>query len=107
MAMVVRSIDNLATLDRTKRTIPSGGCRRPIIRLSVIMKPKCTGSMPTFTMTGIKTGTRMLIDAIGSRKQPMTRSRTVVRGKIRERLSDSGKGADEVEEVRRVVGGSR
>ncbi len=47
------------------------------MRLSVIMTPKCTGSMPTFTITGIRTGTRMLIDAIGSRKQPTTSKQDV------------------------------
>src|SRR4051812_29923907 len=43
IAMVVRSIDSLAIRDNTNSTIPNGGCKRPIIRLSVITTPKCTG----------------------------------------------------------------
>ena len=80
--MVVRSIDNLAVLDSTNNTMPSGGCSSPIIKLSVIMTPKCTGSMPTFMITGIRTGTRILIDAIGSRKQPITSRRILISNKM-------------------------
>ena len=62
--------------------MPSGGCSSPIIRLSVIITPKCTGSMPTLVMIGISTGTRMEIDAIGSRKQPITSSSTLISSRI-------------------------
>ena len=40
IAMVVRSIDSFAIRDSTNSTMPSGGCSRPIIRLSVITTPK-------------------------------------------------------------------
>ncbi len=33
--------------------------------------PKCTGSIPSFTQMGIRIGTRSVIAAVGSRKQPM------------------------------------
>ena len=82
IATVVLSMDNLAILDNTNSTMPSGGWSSPIMRFSVIITPKCTGSMPTFEFTGIDTGTRMLIEAIGSRKQPTTSSRTLVSNKI-------------------------
>ena len=35
-----------------------------------MIRPKCTGSMPSCCTTGISTGTRMVIAAVGSRKQP-------------------------------------
>src|SRR4029077_13750896 len=79
IATVVRSIDNLAILDSTNSTMPSGGCNSPIIRLSVIMTPKCTGSMPTLTMTGIRTDTNMLIDSHGSREHATTHSNMFIR----------------------------
>ena len=80
--MVVRSIDNLAMRESTNSTMPSGGCNNPIIRLSVIITPKCTGSIPTLRITGISTGTKMLIEAIGSRKQPINNSKTLVRSRM-------------------------
>ena len=49
IAMVVRSTDSFATRDKTNSTMPSGGCSRPIIRFSVMIRPKCTGSMPNFS----------------------------------------------------------
>src|SRR5215475_7986780 len=82
MATVVRSMESFAILDKTKSTMPRGGCNSPIIRLSVIMTPKCTGSIPTLTMTGTSTGTRMLIDSIGSRKHPTTSSKSFVSSKM-------------------------
>jgi hypothetical protein len=45
--MVVRSIDSLEMRASTHSTMPRGGCSKPLIRLSVIMTPKGTGSMPT------------------------------------------------------------
>ena len=72
IAMVARSIERFATRASTNSTMPSGGWSRPIIRLSVMTTPKWIGSMPTLSSTGISTGTRMLIEAMGSRKQPTT-----------------------------------
>ena len=82
IAMVVRSSDNLAMRESTNSTIPSGGCSSPIMRLSVITTPKCTGSMPTLRITGISTGTRMLIEATGSRKHPTTSSTTLASSRM-------------------------
>ena len=82
IAMVVRSIDRLAMRASTNSTIPSGGCRSPIIRLSVITTPKWIGSMPTLRITGISTGTRMLMAAIVSRKQPTTSSRRLIMSRM-------------------------
>src|SRR5207253_6845352 len=41
-----------------------------IIRLSPITRPKCTKSMPSSLQIGTRIGTRMVIAAVGSRKQP-------------------------------------
>src|SRR5450755_1453219 len=35
-----------------------------------MISPKCTPSMPSWCTTGINTGTRISMDAVGSRKQP-------------------------------------
>src|SRR5215475_12391073 len=103
IATVVLSIDNLAILDSTNSTMPSGGCSSPIIRLSVIITPKCTGSMPTLTITGRRTGTRILIDAIGSRKQPTTSNRTFVSNRMMYLLSVRASSDSVVYSVTRVV----
>ena len=69
-AMVVRSNDSPATRASTKSTRPMGGCSRPIIRLSTITRPKWIGSTPSWTAMGSRIGTRIVIAAVGSRKQP-------------------------------------
>jgi hypothetical protein len=68
--MVVRSTLSLATRASTNSTMPIGGCSRPIIRLSTITRPKCTGSTPSCRAIGSRIGTRIVIAAVGSRKQP-------------------------------------
>ncbi len=40
------------------------------MRFSTITRPKCTGSMPSLCTIGSRIGTRMVIAAVGSRKQP-------------------------------------
>ena len=70
MAIVVLSTDSLATRASTNNTMPMGGCNRPIIRLSTITRPKCTRSMPSVWQIGTRIGTRMVMAAVGSRKQP-------------------------------------
>src|SRR6266511_4159699 len=60
-----------------KRTMPTGGVSRPIIRFSTMIRPKCTGSMPSLAMIGMNTGTRIVIAAIVSMKQP-TKSRKIL-----------------------------
>src|SRR5262249_1204127 len=103
IATVVLSIDNLAILDSTNSTMPSGGCSSPIMRLSVIITPKCTGSMPTFRITGISTGTRMLIEAMGSRKQPTTSNKILGSNRRTERFSVRTNSDSVVYSVTRVV----
>src|SRR5688572_26875752 len=72
MAMVVRSTLSFATRASTNSTMPMGGCNRPIIKLSTITSPKCTGSTPSSSAMGKSNGTRMVMAAVGSRKQPTT-----------------------------------
>ena len=57
--------------------MPTGGVSRPIIRFSTMIRPKCTGSMPSLAMIGMNTGTRIVIAAIVSMKQP-TNSRKML-----------------------------
>ena len=68
--MVVRSKLRPATRASTNSTIPMGGCSRPIIRFSTITRPKWIGSTPSFMAMGSRMGTRMVMAAVGSRKQP-------------------------------------
>src|SRR5512133_3931004 len=68
--MVVRSTDSLATRASTNSTMPIGGCSSPIMRFSTITSPKCTRSMPSFWQIGTRIGTRIVMAAVGSRKQP-------------------------------------
>ena len=74
IAIVVRSSDSSRTRASTNSTMPIGGCSRPIIRFSTTIRPKCTGSMPSLSTTGISTGTAIRIAAVGSRKQPTNSS---------------------------------
>ncbi|MNU00316.1 hypothetical protein D3C72_2434100 [compost metagenome] len=46
IASAVRSTDILEIRDSTNSTIPTGGVSNPIIRFSVTIRPRCTGSMP-------------------------------------------------------------
>ena len=39
-------------VDTTNRTGPTGGVRLPIIKLRITTMPKCTGSIPSFTIIG-------------------------------------------------------
>jgi hypothetical protein len=71
MAIVVRSTESLAVRDSTNSTVPSGGCRSPIMRLSTITRPKWTRSMPRVLQIGMRMGTSRVIAATGSRKHPM------------------------------------
>src|SRR3954467_14060112 len=57
--------------------MPSGGCNRPIIRFSVMIRPKWIGSMPSLRQIGNRIGTRMVIAAVVSMKQPTNRIRTL------------------------------
>ena len=68
--MVVRSTESLATRASTNSTMPMGGCNRPIMRLSTITRPKCTRSIPSFWQIGTRMGTRIVMAAVGSKKQP-------------------------------------
>ncbi|MCY1310519.1 hypothetical protein D9M70_607180 [compost metagenome] len=77
MATVVRSTDSLETRANTNSTIPMGGCSRPIIRFSVMIRPKWIGSMPSLSTMGSRIGTRMVMAAIVSMKQPTIRISTL------------------------------
>lgn len=44
VALHMRSKGTLDTLDKTYSTMPTGGVRRPIIRFSIMIMPKWTGS---------------------------------------------------------------
>ena len=76
-AATVRSNDSPDTFCSTNSTMPTGGVSRPIIRLSTRISPKWIGSMPSLAMIGMKTGTRMVIAAIVSMKQPTNSRKTL------------------------------
>ena len=71
-----------------KSTIPTGGVSRPIIRFRIITRPKCTGSMPSLAMMGMKTGTRIVIAAIVSMKQPTNSRNTLASSRNTSGLSE-------------------
>ena len=77
------STGTFATLLKTNKTVPNGGVNVPIIRLRIIITPKCTGSIPSFWMSGMKTGTKILIAATVSRKQPTMSNKMLMEKRIR------------------------
>src|SRR5688572_6315895 len=81
IAIVVRSNERFATRASTNSTMPIGGWSSPIIRFSTTIRPKCTGSMPSLSTTGMSTGTAIRMAAVGSRKQPMKSSSRLTRSR--------------------------
>ena len=78
VALHIRSKGTLDTLDRTYSTMPTGGVRSPIIRFSIMMIPKWTGSTPMAVTTGRNTGVRMMMDGVESMNMPTnTRNRLI------------------------------
>ena len=66
----------------------AGGVIRPIMRFRIITSPKCTGSMPSLAMIGMNTGTRIVIAAIVSMKQPTNRRKTFASSRNTSGLSE-------------------
>jgi TRAP-type uncharacterized transport system fused permease subunit len=61
----------------TNRFSPTGGVTIPISRFTVMMMPRCTGSMPSLVAIGNRIGARIRMMPVGSMKQPAISSRTL------------------------------
>ena len=72
----------LATPAPTKRIVPTGGVHNPIHKLSTIMIPKCTGSIPKLVTTGKKIGVKIKTAGVMSMKVPTTNSVILINKKI-------------------------
>lgn len=64
--------------EATKRLMPYGGDMNPQARLTVIISPKCIGSIPIVLTTGSKIGVRIMTAAMLSTKQPRIRRNTFI-----------------------------
>ena len=71
---VTSQIEALEIALATMRTLATGGVCCPMPRLTVTMRPKCTGSMPTALTSGITTGTTRMIAAAECRNMPSSRN---------------------------------
>ena len=83
--------------------MPTGGVSRPIIRFSTMTSPKWTGSMPSLAMIGMNTGTRIVIAAIVSMKQPTNSRNTFASSRNTYGLSEIDSTQMPIASVTRVV----
>ena len=58
-AFDIEDIFSPVTLEAAAKFIPTGGVTCPIARLTVIIIPKCKGSIPTDFITGRKIGRKI------------------------------------------------
>ena len=82
-------MDVFATPTPTKSTAPTGGVHSPMQRLSTMMIPKCTGSMPRSTATGRKMGVKMSTAGVMSMNVPTTSSTRLIMSRMATGLSVS------------------
>ena len=82
VAITHRSKGVSDTFARTYSTIPTGGVSNPSIKFRIKIIPKWTGSMPICTATGKSTGTKIVMAAIVSMKQPIINTMTVIMSSI-------------------------
>ena len=82
MARTTSSIRSLATALPTKSTAPTGGVISPMPRFTIMIMPKCTGSMPMALATGSSTGVRIKIKGAMSIKVPSTSSMMLIMARI-------------------------
>ena len=68
---MVRSILSCEIRAMMNSTNPTGGVSKPIMRFNTMTRPKCMGSMPSCCATGTKMGTKIVMAATGSKKQPI------------------------------------
>ena len=61
--LIIRSIGALPILDAMNRFTPTGGVQRPMVKLTVIIRPKCNGSTPNAETVGNSTGVNRIIAA--------------------------------------------
>lgn len=66
------------TCAATNNDTPTGGVIRPIDKLTIMIIPKCTGSMPMLVTIGRSIGVRMITDAIVSINVPINKSITLI-----------------------------
>src|SRR6266542_2483424 len=102
-ALTVASNEIFATFCNMNSTIPTGGVSSPIIRFSTMIRPKCTGSMPSFAMIGMNTGTRIVIAAIVSMKQPIKSKNTLASSRNTAGLAEIDSTQAPIASVTRVV----
>ena len=70
------------------RITPNGGVSVPMSRLTTRMMPKCTGSMPSATISGNSVGVAISRIAVVSMKQPMISSPMLMIARITNLLSE-------------------
>ena len=80
--LITAWIFNLATLQPTNSTEPTGGVHKPMHRLSTIIIPKCTGSMPVATTTGKNMGVNISTAGVISMNIPTHSKITLIMSKM-------------------------
>ena len=73
MARVIRSSGSWVTEEATYRLIATGGVIMPIASPTTMIRPKCTGSMPSWVTSGSNTGVRMIRALAVSMNTPVSR----------------------------------
>ncbi|MOA07072.1 hypothetical protein D3C78_1267500 [compost metagenome] len=79
----------LLTALATNSTEPTGGVISPIPRLTIMIIPKCTGSIPSELVTGKSTGVKIRISGAMSISVPISSSMMLRYIRITYLLSDS------------------
>ena len=82
IALVTAPIFSLEIAAPTNSTEPTGGVISPMPRLTIMIMPKCTGSMPRVLTTGSRMGVRMRISGAMSISVPSTSSSTLIISRI-------------------------
>ena len=75
---MIRSSEILATVQAANRFTPKGGVIMPRARLTTMIMPKCTGSMPKCMATGARIGASTMMAALVSMNMPMTNSAALI-----------------------------
>ena len=76
-----------ATPQATYKLTPTGGVKRPIARLTTIVTPRCTRSIPRALATGTNNGVKIYNADVESKKHPAIRRMifTIIKKMIVER----------------------
>ena len=77
----------------TKRTVPTGGVHKPMLRFKTIMIPKWIGSTPNCVTTGRKIGVKINTAGVISIKIPTQRRKKLMSKRMMIRLLESAMSA--------------